>query len=389
MVKPLSILLLLPLIALVAACAPSRSIESVNLLSSLAGGEHPEGIDRWAIRFEGEGGPRAGDLYRNPAAPSQAGLMLLPGASPNGRDDPRVIAFAAGWADAGFLVLVPEIENLRRQQVSASDAEVMADSLRYLDRLLEPEQPLGAFGLSYAVGPLMLALEQPDLEQRVDFMVALGGYHSSERVATYFTTGAFRRRDSDRWRFNEPDSFGTWIFAHSNASRLSDPQDQRLLQRIAQRRIRDPEADITDLTATLGPEGLAVLAFIENEDPDAAPGLRESLPERIKQEMAALDLSNQDLSGPGPELILIHGKQDSVIPYTESLALAAAVNGEEGDRAELYLLDQFRHTDLGRTTVGDVVTLSSALYRILEIRDRVEESEERGRPVAPQPREGR
>ncbi|GAB5466981.1 MAG: alpha/beta hydrolase [Rhodospirillales bacterium] len=366
----LALLLLAATLAL-SACAPGRSVESLSLLGTLAGGEQPEEVRRVSVSFRGQSGLQAGDLYRASARPPEAALMILPGASPNGRDDPRVVAFAAGWADAGFLVLVPEIENLRRLQVSVADAAVMADSLRYLAHLIEPEQPLGAFGLSYAVGPLMLALLQPDLAQRVDFLVALGGYHSTESVATYFTTGAHRLRPQDPWRRSEPDGFGTWVFALSNAGRLSDPEDSWRIKRIAQRRLDDPSADIAGLSRDLGPEGQAVLAFLDNRDPEAVPQLREALPAGIREEMTALDLSRQDLSGPGPELLLIHGKKDSVIPYTESLALARAVNGEGGERAELYLLDEFRHTDLGRTTLGDVLMLSSALYRVLEIRDGV------------------
>ena len=40
--------------------------------------------------------------------------------------------------------------------------------------------------------------------------------------------------------------------------------------------------------------------------------------------MAALDLSRADLSRLGARLILLHGRDDAIIPFTQSLALAAA-----------------------------------------------------------------
>ncbi len=362
---------ILACILLAGGCSPGRSLESLSLLKAMAGGELAEQVHRSAVSFAGQTGTRQADLYRKPGVEPEAAIMILPGASPNGRDDPRVVALASQWAKSDFLVMVPEIENLRRLQVSAADADVMADSLRYLAHLAGPDRPVGAFGLSYAVGPLMVALLQPDLATRIDFLVALGGYYSSETVATFFTTGAYRKSAEERWRQGEPDAFGPWVFAHSNAGRLSDPGDEWRLRQIAQRRLDDETADIGEFTEGLGPEGLAVLAFLENDDPDAVPELSAALPEAIKAEMEALDLSRYDLSGPGPQLLLIHGKEDRVIPFTESLALARAVNGPDGDgRAEIFLLDAFEHTELGSTTVGDIIMMTSALYRVLEIRDR-------------------
>ncbi len=352
------------------ACSPSRSFESLGLLSALAGGDLPESFARQSVSFEGQAGLREADLYGPLGVEPEAAMMILPGASPQGRDDPRIVAFAAQWAESGFLVLVPEIDNLRRLQVSASDSQAMADSLRYLAQRISPEKPLGAFGLSYAVGPLMIALLQPDLAERVDFVVTLGGYYSSQAVSTYVTTGAYRAPGQERWRRRVPDGFGAWIFAYSNASRLEDPRDSWRLRRIAEVKLEDRSADIAPLKADMGPEGQSVLVFLENRDPDAVPQLEAQLPERIRSEMKALDLTSYDLTGPGPRLFLIHGKEDQVIPYTESIALADAINRDPShERAELYLLDSFRHTDLGRTTVGDILTFSGVLYEILTIRD--------------------
>lgn len=363
--------LLIAVVALaLSACSPSRSFESISLLSALAGGHLPENYVRRSVDFDGQAGPRQGDLYRPLGAQPQAALMILPGASPQGRDDPRIVAFAAQWANSGFLVLVPEIANLRQLQVAASDALAMADSLRYLAERIGPEKPLGAFGLSYAVGPLMIALLQPDLAERVDFAVALGGYYSSRAVTTYVTTGAFRAPGRERWQRREPDGFGAWIFAYSNAGRLNDPEDAWRLRRIAELKLDDRSADIASLREEMGPEGQSILVFLENRDPDAVVALEALLPDQIRSEMQALDLKSFDLAGPGPRLFLVHGKQDQVIPYTESIALAEAVNrGPASGRAELYLLDEFRHTDLGRTTLGDIFTFSGVLYDILAIRD--------------------
>jgi fermentation-respiration switch protein FrsA (DUF1100 family) len=79
-----------------------------------------------------------------------------------------------------------------------------------------------------------------------------------------------------------------------------------------------------------------------------------------------LDLKSRDLRGlPGP-LIIVHGRDDAIIPYSESVKLAEAV----GARAELFLIDHFAHVDAGVTGFGDSLRLWSAAVRVLEERDR-------------------
>ncbi len=59
--------------------------------------------------------------------------------------------------------------------------------------------------------------------------------------------------------------------------------------------------------------------------------------------MEALNLANKNLSQLRANLILLHGTDDTIIPYTESMALARAV---KPGRAELFLIDGLAHVDV-------------------------------------------
>ncbi len=85
----------------------------------------------------------------------------------------------------------------------------------------------------------------------------------------FVTTGAFRPRGDSREFRLEPNNYGRWAILRANASRLDDARDAGLLEEIALRRFRDRNADISRETAMLGPEGRAVLALVDNRDPDA------------------------------------------------------------------------------------------------------------------------
>ena len=121
----------------------------------------------------------------------------------------------------------------------------------------------------------------------------------------------------------------------------------------------------------LGPEGRAVHALLDNDDPEAVPELIAVLPAAIRAEIAALDLKRRDLSRLAADSVLIHGEDDPIIPETESQALARAL--PEG-RVRLYLASNLMHADLTSGGTADGLALLPAAYRVLALRDEILEN---------------
>jgi pimeloyl-ACP methyl ester carboxylesterase len=355
-------------------CSSFRAVDALRVLADLssASGEgrlepQTREVLREPIAYNVAGHQRQGDLYR-PVEDAKIGLVLVPGAARAGRDDPRLVAFANTLARARFMVLVPEIENLRHLKVSAEDADDIADAVQYLARRTGSEQacPVGVVAISYAAGPAILAALRPENGARVRFVLAIGGYYDMTATVTFFTTGFFRERKDQPWRYRTPNVYGKWVFARSNADRLSTPHDRAAVAEMAQRKMRDPRANVDDQVQSFGPEAQAVHALLVNRDPDAVPALVAALPARIRAETAALDLKRRDLKQLSARLILIHGRDDAIIPYSESEALAAAA---APGRAALHLVDGLAHVDLGPGVLFDVLTLWRATYQVLAERD--------------------
>ncbi|HEY5598906.1 MAG TPA: hypothetical protein VIK47_08895 [Kiloniellales bacterium] len=323
---------------------------------------------RAAIAYRIDGRDHGGDLYR-PGDEPLAALVLVPGAVPEGKDDPRLVAFAHTLARARFIVLVPEIANLRALRLRPTDVEHIADAARYLIEARQAGRvsgPIGLAAISYAAGPAILAALRPEVRDDIRFLVAVGGYYDIEAVITFFTTGGYREGPDQRWRRGTPNAYGKWLFVRANAERLDDPRDRVLLALMAERKLRDLDAGTADLTGKLGPEGRSVQALLANTDPQAVPALIAALPPAIRTDMAALDVRRPDLSTLAARLILIHGRDDAIIPYTESLALAAAAPPR---RASLYLVDNLAHVKLGPGGILDGLRLWRAVYCLLEERD--------------------
>ena len=330
-------------------CMPPGQDEIALVLEDLAAGEHQSRLKgrvpapiRTSIGYEIRGRDYQGDLYR-PGEPVRAGIVLVPGVARQGKDDPRLVALANTLARARFLVLVPDLPNLRALQVRAGDARGVAGAFSHL--LSRPEFPdhgragIGAF--SYAVGPAVLAALEPEIRERVDFVLGVGGYHDLHSVVTFFTTGYFRK--DGQWQYLEPNRYGKWVFTLGNVERLAEPLDRETFRSMGEHKLEDPAAAVEHLSGRLTPEGRAVYALLENRDPQHTPALIAGLPAAIRTDLSALNLVNKDLSRLRARLILLHGTDDAIIPYTESIALAAAV--PEG-QSRLFIIDGLAHVNV-------------------------------------------
>lgn len=353
-------LVLLGIAALVLAIGrPVAWTEAALIVWDVAAGGKPtlwqqltdrpsEHAARWS---DGEG-----DLY-TPATTARAAMVLVPGAAVLGRDEPRLQALARTFARAGFVVLVPELPDVRRLALSRADADRVAAALRQL-RKGQPGVPLGVAAVSYAVAPAVIAALRDD----VAFVVGVGGYHDAEAAIRFVTTGAFRPLGDPRELRVTPNSYGRWAFLRANADRLDDAGDAFVLQTIAHTRFHQPDADVLALAAKLGPEGRSVLALVENRDPDAVTRLVASLPETVRREIDGLNLALHDLSRLRGHLILVHGRNDPLVPYSESQALAAAASNA---RVSLFLVDDIGHVEFNAVTVANAWKLWSAVVALL------------------------
>ena len=361
------------IIAVLGACSPPRAFEAMRVLGDVAAGVEPSRLKagtpdprRWELAGS-DASHSLGDLYW-PGEPAAAAIVLVPGAARLGKDDPRLVAFGHTLARARFAVLVPDIANLRTQRLSPDDAEPVAAAIRYLAGCFEPaEEPsVGLAAISYAAGPALLAALAPATAEHVGFVFAIGGYYDVEAVVTFFTTGYYRDGPDGVWRHREPNAYGKWAFVRANAARLASADDRAALGEIAARKLEDLDSGIADLRARLGPEGRAVMALLDNRDPERVPTMIADLPAPIRADLRALDLERQDFSQLPFDLILVHGRDDPIIPSTESQALAAAA---PPDKVSLYLVNHLTHVEVGPARLLDGFELWQAVYRILAERD--------------------
>lgn len=347
--RPLAWLVFSGLI-LLAGCSTVRGYESLLVLIDAGVGAAPSRLKlvtpapaRTRVSYLVAGRGHTADLYLPGAGVPAAAIVLVPGAVPLGKDDGRLVAFAHTLARARFAVLVPELSGFRELRLHPGNAREVADAFVYLASHphLAPAGRAGIGAFSYALGPAVLAALEDDVRDKVHFILGVGGYHDLPRTIGYFTTGRFEF--GGRWNYLEPDQYGKMVFANSSQPYLP-ALDRAILDRMVAIRLQDRTADISHLAHGFGPGGRTVDALLTNTDPARVPQLLAALPPRLRADIAALSLHNKDLARLSARLILVHGKNDNLIPYPESIALAAAV---PPGQARLFIINRILgHVDL-------------------------------------------
>jgi alpha-beta hydrolase superfamily lysophospholipase len=325
---------------------------------------------RESISFTTGGEQRAADLY-HASQGARAGIVLVPGVAARGRRDARVIAIANTLARLDFTVLVPDMPGVRSVRMRSTDVREVADSFAWLASrpALAPPGHIGIAGFSYGAGPVLLAALQPDIRDRTNFILAVGGYYSLENVVTYLTTGHYRIDQpagavAAATRRLLPHPYSVAAFIRSNLDLLERSVDRGFFRRYAEHVAGDYSDEDEPVPARLAPDAQAFYDLLTNHRPARVPALLDRLSVRMRTELEGINPAAQNLSGLRADVILLHGRSDNLIPYTESIALADALPASQ---ARLFLIDGLAHVNL-RPKAHDVPQLLGAMEALLAVR---------------------
>jgi hypothetical protein len=304
---------------------------------------------RTPVTYTVAGRPGAADLYLPGTGTAEAGIVLVPGAVPQGKDDERLVALATTLARARFAVLTPDLTGYRELRIRPGHVREVADAFCYLvsQDALAPRGRAGIGAFSYAVGPAVLAAAEEDIRDRVRFVLGVGGYYDLRAAIRFLTTGYFEEKGAPHYL--RPDDYGRLVFARTAVDYLSQETDRVVLDAMVDAKLEDRAADVSALAEGLGPEGRAVYRLLVHTAPHETARLIAALPQPLLAAIQALSLQGQDLSQLSARLILVHGKNDPLIPYTESLALSRAV---PASRAQVFIIQRMlAHVELSLSDV--------------------------------------
>ena len=315
------------------------------------------------------------------------GWIVLHGITRPGRFHPNLLRFVRALASSGLAVVVPQVpewKNLRlAPEVARPTLRGALNVLRQLD--VTNDGPYGAIGFSFGAPQVLIAASHSDVGEQLGGVVGFGGYSDMERMVHFQMSGEHEwEGTTHRMR---PDPYGRWIIGGNHLTSIPEyagAEDVaqalwRLAVEAGERRILawDPSYDAlkSELRRQVAPEH-ARLFDLFAPSTDHEPDLRGA--EDIAKQLATAVRTSSPLMDPVPYIPalrtpvhLIHGKDDQLIPYTESLRMESLFTSEQ--RVETTITAFFSHSDQGgrlssiRHEVFEGVKLARALNRVLSI----------------------
>lgn len=265
------------------------------------------------------------DLYTPRGLTTPPGIVMIHGANPEGKDDPRVRNLALSIARTGRRVLVPNL-SLRNEVLDLADKSRIREALQFfVDR-----KDTGVIAFSYGAGLTLVTLAgDQDLQDRVRFVATVGTYFDLTHVIQGITTGtAPYRGENVPWTTV---AGARDLLAGQLSGFIGAERGDRLA---AAWRRKDPSG--------LEDELFAVYELLENRDPSRARDLAEALPADLLSLLKSLSPSNVTDRIHIP-VFSMHAVDDPAAPPSESRLLIEAI--ESRVRAEFIQVGILRHVD--------------------------------------------
>ncbi|HSG49524.1 MAG TPA: hypothetical protein VLA43_17015 [Longimicrobiales bacterium] len=297
------------------------------------------------VELRGPHGRIPATRYRPPGTRPGPGWVLLHGLTRTGRQHVSLVHFARSIAASGATVLVPEVPewvalrlapHLTLGAVQAGVGAMEADP--------RVTGPPGLMGFSFG-GPQALRVSgDPSLSGRLACVAAFGGYGEMKRSLDFLLTGTHEwagRRYQVR-----PDPYGRWVVAANYLTHVpgygdAEPVARALWELAAYAGDHfieswDPGMDTMKvaLREEMAPEWRALFEFFAppaTDDPLPRSPATEDWTRRLTAAALSVDplLDLPDTIGVPVPAFLVHGRNDHLIPFSETLRTARRVAAPE------------------------------------------------------------
>lgn len=277
-------------------------------------------------------------------------VLLVSGVHPTGIEEPRLIDLARKLAEARVTVVTPDIPELSRFELTPAVTDHIETAAAWLASSdLTPSGRIGLMGISFSGGLAIVAAGRPALRDRLLYVFSLGGQYDLPSVLDYFCGD----NDADVGGHSAPHDYGVAIVLLTVARELVPPTQVAPLTEAVRRflwasyltRLDQTEAThefdaVRALESTMPQPASTLLHYVNTRDvAHLGPLLRPYI--ATYGSAAALSPARSPL--PSAPVFLLHGRDDNVIPATESERLAERLRGHAPVR--LFVTDLISHAD--------------------------------------------
>ena len=314
--------------------------------------EVPAGVRRSRVRVQGKREVFDAWVYQPSAGRVRGALLLLPGLHYLGPADPRLDRFNRVLARSGMLVLSPFLPSFARLHVNAAlgpDAIAAYDTLTELPaaRGLRP----GVFSISTGSLPAARVCAARD----VGGWVVFGGYHDFAECVRFSLTSGGGVVPADP--LNRPVVYLNLLPFMPDTPADTAPLERALRRYVeqtwgrAEMKVDGHWRTVSDRVETelSGPARAIFRRATGADDPTGVIGLRALA---ASGDMFDCMDPRESIARYQGRSVVVHGRDDDVVPIGEAHALHTALSAAGGD-SRLHLTGMYGHTGSSRFALMD------------------------------------
>lgn len=267
------------------------------------------------------------------------GWVVLHGLTVPGREHAALQRFTRALAASGAAVLVPDVPAWRALRIETTEAKrtIIAGAEFLATRPEVREGGAGVIGFSFGATQALVAAADPQVHPSVRAVAGFGGYCDLARIVRALLTGE-HEWDGHAERI-DPDPYGRWILAANYLTRAPDFEEMHAVAEGARALALEsgrvgawawePAYDARKAEIRAGLTAPEREVWDRIAPPAGVAPPRGALAEQLAQALTSAALAFDPALDPRPLLarvsapaILVHGRDDRLVPYTESLRLA-------------------------------------------------------------------
>lgn len=286
----------------------------------------------------------------HPAAAPGPPILIFPGIHGGGADEPRLVAMATTLAAAGGDIITVPLPDLRAYLITERSVDMIEDAIAWAASTYGGSTGrIGVVGVSFAGGLTLVAAGRAGVADRITTLFALGAHADLPRVMQYLCgTGA-------PTSLPPPHDYGVVLMLRASL-RVVVPEEQRApLDRALVTFLDASSLEAADRTGAQRLFGEARAAEAELAEPARTlmravnardvPALGKVLAPHTEQIGGAPSLSPTRSPATQAPVFLLHGDRDSVIPASETDALASYLRAAGNTRVEVLRTPLITHAD--------------------------------------------
>ncbi len=259
------------------------------------------------------------NLYRPADKKRHPALILAHGAIKGGKDD-RALRFGGqSLAKAGFISLVPQLENLNRLRLHQNDIDALVAGVKYLSALDCCNGKIGLMGVCLSAPLVFLAAANEDVKKDVTVITCWGGFYDiNEWLQAVMALQYIEDKEAKPWKPRDLliQEAPRWL-----VELTPDAGDRACLQQML-----DGQKD-RSTKSRLSASGQATWELLSNRDPGKVKVLWPKLDPKLRRTLDSLS-PHTKIGKYGTKIAIIHTFNDDVIPWVESTKLLDAIDGK-------------------------------------------------------------